>query len=151
MTSVILVKSMVHKTKIHNWSELMIPGLYLKFVILHQHWDFFFGRMNEENFCTFPEVFIWTSPLGPMDGNLSDSFEKTVVKEGGGCRRFQRAKERFLQWKIVNIQIKIRTKAYLSAILSSLYGTWNQISAFTTAKIILWGKNIKKMGNAQLI
>ena len=29
MTSVILVKWMVHKTKIHNWSELMIPGLYL--------------------------------------------------------------------------------------------------------------------------
>ena len=41
--------------------------------------------MNEENFCTFPEVFIWTSPLGPMDVNLSDSFEKTVVKEGGGA------------------------------------------------------------------
>ena len=43
-----------------------------------------------------------------MDGNLSDSFEKNgSVGErlgggGGGCRKFQRAKERFLKWKIVN-------------------------------------------------
>lgn len=41
-----------------------------------------------------------------MDGNLSDSFEKNGSERerlgGGGVQEVPAAKERFLQWKIVN-------------------------------------------------
>ena len=111
MTSVILVKWMLHKTKIHNWSELVIPGLYLKFVIIvHQHWAFSLVGWMKRISVLFPRLvlfqrFLFEHPLWALWMGIWAIHLKKNGSERervGGGRKFQRAKERFLQWKIVN-------------------------------------------------
>lgn len=89
MTSVILVKWMLHKTKIHNWSELMIPGLYLKFVIVHQHWAFSLVEWMKKISVLFPRLvlfqrILFEHPLwAPWMGIWAIHLKKTVVRERG--------------------------------------------------------------------